>query len=549
MKKNFKPTVEAKKEQLVIDESFSEARKNAIRSANSPLKKSLKTRHLRMIAIGGGIGSGLFVGSGKSLHNGGPAALVIAYSLVGTALFATVHSLGELAVALPVAGSFTTLANRFIDPAWGFAVGWNCCLQWLVNLPLELVTASITIKYWNDTINSDAWVVIFYVILIAINLFGARGYAEAEFIFSSLKVLTISGFCILGIVLNCGGGPTQTFIGGRYWHDPGAFSHGFKGVCSVFVTASFSLGGTEITGVTASETAQPRISFPKATKLIFWKIVIFFVTSLIIVGFLVPYNSDKLMGSGGGATHASPFVIAIENGAVRGLPSVVNTVILFSVLSVGNSAVYAFSRTVCTLAEQGLAPKIFGYIDKSGRPLVGLVAIFIFGLLSFIAASDQQETVFNWLLSLSGLALIFSWLTICMIHIRWRAALKHNGELVENLEFSSGSGIIGSYLAGTFWIVVLILQFWIALWPVGSNTANVISFFQNYLGIIIFIIMYLGYKVVKRDFSLYIKVEDMDIKTGRREVDLELLALEMVEEQARLKALPVWKKIFNFWCN
>lgn len=171
------------------------------------LKRHLKSRHIQMIAIGGSIGTGLFVGSGKTLHSGGPGGLIIAFLLIGVMIFCTVHSLGELAVAFPVSGAFCTYNSRFISPSWGFAMAWNYAIQWLVVLPLELVAAAMTIKFWNSEVNSAAFVGPFWVLIVAINFFGVRGYGEAEFIFSLIKVLAVIGFVILSLVLINGGGP------------------------------------------------------------------------------------------------------------------------------------------------------------------------------------------------------------------------------------------------------------------------------------------------------------------------------------------------------
>ena len=163
-------------------------------TAISPLARQLKGRHLQMIAIGGSIGTGLFVGSGKALATGGPASLLIAYGLIGIMLYATVHALGEMAVLFPVAGSFSAFSTRFLDPAWGFAMGWNYALQWLVVLPLEIVSASITIDFWGSKINNSAWVSIFLVLIVCINFFGVAGYGEAEFVFAIVKVVAIIGW-------------------------------------------------------------------------------------------------------------------------------------------------------------------------------------------------------------------------------------------------------------------------------------------------------------------------------------------------------------------
>ncbi|KAH0551054.1 hypothetical protein GP486_007596 [Trichoglossum hirsutum] len=163
-------------------------------TASSPLARKLKNRHLQMIAIGGSIGTGLFVGSGSALANGGPASLLIAFILIGVMLYCTVHALGEMAVLYPVAGSFAAFSTRFLDPAWGFAMGWNYAMQWLVVLPLEITAATITIEFWTTTINKAVFVTIFWIVIVLINLFGVRGYGEAEFVFSMVKIVAVIGF-------------------------------------------------------------------------------------------------------------------------------------------------------------------------------------------------------------------------------------------------------------------------------------------------------------------------------------------------------------------
>ncbi|ODQ80625.1 hypothetical protein BABINDRAFT_170995 [Babjeviella inositovora NRRL Y-12698] len=547
----FKDGFKRQESDEIIGEGLTDAQKAAIRTAKSPLQRTLKTRHLLMIAMGGGIGTGLFVGSGKVLRTGGPAGILIGYIIMGAVLICTIFSLAELAVAFPVAGSFTTYATRFIDPAWGFAIGWNCCIQWLIILPLELVTASMVIQYWNTSINPDAWIAIFYCVILFINFFGARGYAEGEFFFSSIKVLTIVGFCIFGVIYNCGGIKNTEYIGGLYWSEPGAFnsSGGFKGICSVFVTASFSFGGSEIIGLTASESLTPRKSFPKAIKQIFWRIMIFYISALTVVGLCVPYTSDELLGSTGSATQASPFVIAVQLAGIKGLPSVVNSVILLSVMSVGNTSVYGCSRFMSAMAEQGNAPKLFGYIDKSGRPLVAIALNFLFGLLAFVAASNKQEDIFNWLLSLSGLCTIFAWVTICWSHIRFRSGLSAHGQSTKYLSFVSATGVLGSYFTIVVSILVLMAQFWVGLYPVGEHTPNATVFFQSYLGFFVFFGFYFGYKIWKKDVILFIRAADMDIFTGRKEIDYDLLQQELAEERTEFKAMPFHKKVFKFWCN
>lgn len=521
----------------------------AFATANSPLERRLKSRHLQMIAIGGSIGTGLFVGSGSALSLGGPAALIIAYGLIGAMLYCTVHALGELAVLFPVAGSFSAYSTRFIDPAWGFAMGWNYAMQWLVVLPLEIVAASLTVRYWRQDLSSAIFVTPFLVMIVLINLFGVKGYGEAEFVFSIIKIIAVIGFIILGIIINTGGVPGSSYIGGKFWSNPGAFSFGFKGVCSVFVNAAFAFAGTELVGLAAAETANPRKTLPTAVKQVFWRIALFYIVALTIVGLLVPYNDPLLLtGTSSADANASPFVIAINNAGIPVLPSVMNVVILIAVLSVGNSSIYGASRTMAALADQGQAPRILGYIDRKGRPLVAILVASAFGLLAYLAAQKDHGTlIFNWLLGLSGLSSIFTWGSICFAHIRFRRAWKKNGHSLDELAFRSQPGVIGSWLGFMFNVLVLIAQFWVGVWPEGweenSPSKTATNFFQAYLAVPIVFFFYIVYKVWYRPPIM--RSSTMDLVSGRRELDLTQI---LAEERAEQANWPWWKKAYKTVC-
>lgn len=192
-----------------------------------------------------------------------------------------------------------------------------------------------------------------------------------EFVLAIVKICAIVGFIILGIIIDCGGVPTQHtgYIGAKYWHDPGAFRNGFKGFCSVFVAAAFSFAGTELVGLAAAECADPAKSIPKACRQVFWRIVVIYLVSLFIVGLIVPSNSTYLLAAHGNATKYSPFVGAIKAAGIEALPSIFNVVITLSVLSVANSVTYGSSRLLHALAVQGMAPKFLSRVDSKGRPM------------------------------------------------------------------------------------------------------------------------------------------------------------------------------------
>ncbi|RYP43783.1 hypothetical protein DL768_009688 [Monosporascus sp. mg162] len=529
-----------------LQQHYYDVRLANLQTAQSHLARRLKGRHLQMIAIGGSVGTGLFVASGRALEVGGPASVLIAYTFIGAMLYCTVQALGELAVAFPVAGSFSSFSTRFLDPSWGFAMGWNYALQWLVVLPLEIIAASITLTYWNPAISKAVSVTIFLVFIVIINLFGVRGYGEAEFVFAIIKVIAVIGFILLGIVLNIGGVPGGGYIGVKFWRDPGAFHNGFKGLCSVFVTAAFAFAGTELVGLAAAETANPRKSLPTAIKQVFWRITIFYVVSLTLIGLLVPYNDPRLLIPGSSAA-ASPFVIAIENAGIEVLPSVMNVVILIAVLSVGNSSVFGSSRTLAALADQGQAPRIFSYIDRRGRPLIAIILASLVGLLAYLANVQSQSTILEWLLSISGLSSIFTWGSICLAHIRFRQGWAAKGHSLQELAFTSQCGVVGSWLGFMFNMLVLVAQFWVGLWPVGYERMSLRDQIRNlslqYMAAPIVLASYLAHRLWFRTSVIYI--EEMDLDTGRRDFNLPILVAQETEER---RGWPRWKKVYKFLC-
>lgn len=415
-------------------------------------------------------------------------------------------------------------------------------------LPLEIVAASITINYWDQSIRRAIFVTVFLIGIIGINLFGVKGYGEAEFIFSLIKVTAVIGFILLGIVLNIGGTPGEGYIGGRYWQDPGAFNNGFKGLCSVFVTAAFAFVGTELVGLAAAETANPRKSIPTAIKQVFWRITLFYVVALTLVGLLVKHDHQELLKNTSSVDMtASPFVIAIRNANISVLPHVMNAVILIAVLSVGNSAVFGSSRTLAALADQNQAPRFLAYVDRRGRPLMAILVAGAIGLLSYIADLDAQNEVLDWLLAASGLSSIFTWGSICLCHIRFRAAWRAKGRNINELAWRSQVGVIGSWCGLAMNLVVLVAQFWVGAWPIdyGNKSPRDLaeSFFLRYLAAPIVVTFYVGHKLYYR--TTFVRSRHMDIDTGRRAFNLSILVAQ--EEEEKL-SWPTWKKVYKFLC-
>lgn len=529
--------------------NMSDVEKANYATARHPLARRLKSRHLQMIAIGGSIGTGLYVGTGYALSQGGPAGVLLSYVLIGYSLFCVVMALGEMSVQYPVSGSFNAFFTRFVEPSWGFTLGLMYSASWLISLPSELVACALTIQYWNTSVNPAVWVAIFWLTIVTINLFGVKGYGEVEFVLSIIKVAAVIGFLILSLCIICGVGD-QGYIGAKYWHNPGAFNHGFKGVCSCFISAAFSFGGVELVALAASETANPRKSLPKATKQVFWRITIFYVLTAIVIGCLVPYTDDRLLsGSSSEDITSSPFVIAINNGGIKVMPHIMNAVILVAVVSVGNSSVYGCSRSLASLAVQGLLPRAIGYIDRAGRPLVAIMITNAFGLLGFVGAYQRKEaTIFTWFFSVCSLAAFFTWAAICWTHIRFRWALQAQGRSLDEIIFVSPVGIYGSFTGLIILLLIVVGLIWVSIFPIGSG-ADVQTFWQNCLSLPLMIVLWAGYKTYDRSWGKWhLRLQDIDLDTGRREIDIDLLKQEIANDKAYVRARPLYYRVYRFFC-
>ncbi|KAK1961890.1 amino acid permease [Colletotrichum sublineola] len=511
------------------------------------LDQTMKTRHLHMIAIGGSIGAGFFVGSGSALAAGGPGSLLLDFSIIGVMMFNVVYALGELAVMYPVSGGFYVYSARFIDPSWGFAMGWNYVFQWAIVLPLELTVCGLTINYWDGArgISLAVWITIFWVAIIFINVFGTLGYAEEEFWSSLFKLSAIVIFMIVALILVCGGGPAggryDEYWGARYWYDPGAFKNGFKGFCAVFVTAAFSFSGTELVGLAAAEARNPLKSLPGAIKQVFWRITLFYILGLFFVGLLISSNDENILGAENAYSDGtSPFVLAAEYAGLYGYNHFMNVIILISVLSLGVSCVYGGSRTLTGLAQQGYAPKIFTYVDKSGRPLPSVAIHLICGAIAYINLDSDGETVFNWLLALSGLAALFTWGSICLAHIRFRKAWAYHGHTVDEIPFQAALGTTGSWIGLGLCAIVLAATLFVAIAPAGQDELNdAAGFFEAWLTVPIILAFWVVGYFWKGEG--WLRTHQMDVDTGRRELDWD----EINRYKAEMATWPTWKRMYN----
>lgn len=519
--------------------------------ASQPYQKVLSQRHLTMIAIGGTLGTGLFIGLGYSLASG-PASLLIGFLLVGTSMFCVVQSAAELSCQFPVSGSYATHVSRFMDQSIGFTVATNYALSWLISFPSELIGCSLTISYWNSSVNPAVWVTIFYVFIMGLNLFGVKGFAETEFVLSIFKILAIIIFIVIGIVLIAGGGPGTTgYIGTRYWHNPGSFAEPvFKNLCNTFVSAAFSFGGSELVLLTSTESKNIS-AISRAAKGTFWRIAIFYITTVVIIGCLVPYTDPRLLsGSTSEDITASPFVIALSNtGSMGGkVSNFMNVVILVAVVSVCNSCVYASSRLIQALGASGQLPSIFAYMDKKGRPLVGIGVSGIFGLLGFLVASNKQDEVFTWLFALCSISSFFTWFCICLSQVRFRMALRAQRRSKDEIAYKSMLGIYGGLLGCILNVLLIAGEIYVSAAPIGESSSAE-GFFQYCLSIPIMIVVYFCHRFYRRDWkNWYIKTRNIDLDTACSVENKELFNAQRDAEKDLISSKPFYYRFYRFWC-
>ncbi|KAK6395443.1 hypothetical protein LTR65_000914 [Meristemomyces frigidus] len=408
------------------------------------LKRRLQSRHLQMIAIGGTIGTGLFIGSGGALNTAGPAGALIAYAFVGTLVYSVMVALGEMATYIPVTGAFTAYASRFVDPSLGFAMGWIYWFSWAITFALELTASGLIIQYWAPNLNIGIFIGVFWLVMSALNFLPVNFYGEVEFYFASIKVLTVIGFIIFGICIDAGAGQ-HGYLGFHTWGKPGAFAPylvenvavaKFVGFWAVLIQAGFSYQGTELVGIAAGETANPRKTVPAAIKKTFYRILLFFVGSIFFIGLLVPYDNPDLL-NGTTSAASSPFVIAAELAGVKTLPGLINAVLLCVVLSAANSNVYSGSRVLVGLAQVGSAPKIFTRTTTTGVPYVAVAFTAAFGLLGFMNESANGGQVFDWFVNITGVAGFIVWTCIGISHIGFMRALSARGQSRDTLPYKA----------------------------------------------------------------------------------------------------------------
>ena len=478
---------------------------------NDGVQRGLKDRHISMIAIGGCIGTGLFMTSGGAIHDAGALGALIAYAVIGAMVFFLMTSLGEMATYLPVSGSFSTYATRFVDPSLGFALGWNYWYNWAITVAFELVAVQFIMKFWFPEISGFYWSAVFLAVIFAINAMTVKGFGESEFLFSLIKVLAIIVFIVIGIWMIAKIMMTPNVSTFQHWHYKDApFVGGLQALIGVAMIAGFSFQGTEMVGVAAGESKDPKKTIPLAIKQIFWRILLFYILCIFIIGTLVSYDDPLLLKAAQSEDIAlSPFTLLYEKAGFAFAASLMNAVILSAILSAGNSGMYSSTRMLFDMAKEGRAPKWFSKLDSRGVPMNALYATTAVAALCFLTTFIGEKQVFNWLLNMSGMCGFIVWLGIAISHYRFRKGYIAQGYKLEDLAYRAKFFPFAPWFAFILCSVIILGQNYQAVLGGKIDWLGLVS---TYISIPLFLAIWLGYKWKHK--TKLIAYKDMNVKEG-----------------------------------
>ncbi|WP_312516618.1 amino acid permease [Anaerospora sp.] len=390
------------------------------------LKRDMLPRHLMMISIGGTIGTGLFMGSGQTIHQAGPFGAILAYLAGGLVMYLVLLCLMELTVAMPVSGSFQSYASRFISPGAGFTTGWLYWINWAICIAADFTAAGIIMHHWFAQVPVWIWCAVFAVALALLNLISVKAYGETEFWFASIKVAAIVGFIIAGAGLIFGFSGNEGAVGfSNYNTGSGLFPNGFSAVFLTMIAVVYSFQGAELVGIAAGECQNPEKHVPKVIRGIGLRIIIFYVLAIIILAATIPMEEAGVL--------ESPFAHVFGRLGIPFAKDVMSFVVLTSALSAGNSALYACSRLLWSMSKDGHAPSWLGNLNKNGVPYGGVLITLLLACLSLLTETYAADTVYIWLMSSTGLTGCLIWMIIAWCQLNFRRKYVQLGGQLKNL--------------------------------------------------------------------------------------------------------------------
>jgi arginine/ornithine permease len=395
------------------------------------LKRSMKSRHLFMLSLGGTIGTGLFLSSGYTIGEAGPGGAIIAYLVAGLLMYLVMVCLGELSLVMPVSGSFQAHATKFIGPATGFTVGWVYWMSWGTTVGSEFTAAGILMQRWFPDTPVWIWSALFVVLLFSLNALTTRAFAETEYWFAGIKVAAVILFIIVGGAaifgfMSMGDRPTP-FLS-NFTGEGGLFPNGFTGVFITMMTVVYAFQGSEVFGVAAGETEEPEKNIPRSIRNIVFRLLLFYVAAMFVLAAIVPWQEAGVM--------ESPFVTVFDMVGIPYAADIMNFVILTALLSVGNSGLFVSTRILYSMSQKGMAHSVFSKLTKRGVPLYALLVTLGYALLSLLSSLIAPETVFILLYSVAAIGGTVAWAVIAWAQYNFRKQYIRGGGKVEDLKFA-----------------------------------------------------------------------------------------------------------------
>ncbi|KAL2682301.1 hypothetical protein Neosp_006751 [[Neocosmospora] mangrovei] len=401
------------------------------------LQRRLNNRQIQLVAIGGSIGTGLFVSIGSGLRAGGPGGLLFAFLLYSCIMACVNNCIAEMATLHPVSGGFIRMAGKWVDDAFGFMAGWNFFIYNALLIPFEITALDVVLSFWRDDIPPAAVISACIVLYGVLNILAIRAYGEAEFWLSGGKVILIMMLFSFTLVTMCGGNPQKDAYGFRYWSNPGTFAEHtangssgnlarFEGFLTAVWSASFMVVGPEYISMVAAEAQRPTIYIKSAFKTVYLRFGAFFILGALCVGIVLPYNDPGLLSSSGSAA-GSPYVLAMNNLGITILPDVTNALLLTSIFSAGNTYTFAASRSLHSLALEGRAPRFLAYCTKNGVPIRCFCVVMCFPFLSFLQLSNSSSRVLDLLIGLITGGTLINFIIIGITYLCFYKAYKVQG--------------------------------------------------------------------------------------------------------------------------
>ncbi|UJR56501.1 proline-specific permease ProY [Dickeya zeae] len=412
----------------------------------SKLKRGLSTRHIRFIALGSAIGTGLFYGSASAIQMAGPSVL-LAYLIGGVFAYIIMRALGEMSVNNPQASSFSRYARDYLGPLAGYITGWTYCFEMLIVAIADVTAFGIYMGVWFPEVPHWIWVLSVVLIIGAINLMNVKVFGELEFWFSFFKVATIVVMIVAGvgiIVWGIGNGGEPTGIH-NLWSNGGFFSNGVMGMILSLQMVMFAYGGVEIIGITAGEAKEPHKSIPRAINSVPWRILVFYVGTLFVIMSIYPWNQV--------GTNGSPFVLTFQHMGITAAAGILNFVVITASLSAINSDVFGVGRMLHGMAEQGHAPQVFARLSRRGTPWVTVVVMVLALLVAVYLNYIMPEKVFLVIASLATFATVWVWIMILCSQIAFRRKLSR--EQVNALAFPLPGGAATAVVGVVFLVFII----------------------------------------------------------------------------------------------